>query len=138
MMKNVSYEIVEGGGIVRGIHNHGIRDLPHRFQAKYADMEGVRYYYKGRFISIYYDSNPTVMRQVEQVLKMDEQCLRNTHLKARSVLDFVNISREDRNPYIRKVVSSMTNHEIQQLLVADNGRPSSSSDEEETAYVGGN
>lgn len=102
-MKKISKEIVNGGGIVRGIHNHGIRDLPHRFKAKFADKEGNRYYRKGRFISVYYDSNPLTMRQVEQALRMDEEVLRNTHLKARSVLDMVNISREERNPYIKEV-----------------------------------
>lgn len=96
-------EIVKGGGIVRAVHNHGIRNLPHRFRAKYADKEGVRYYNKGRFISIYYDSNPATMKQVELTLAMQEEVLRNTHLKARSILDFVNIAREERNPYITQV-----------------------------------
>lgn len=103
VMKKVSLEIVEGGGIVRGIHNHGVRDLPHRFKAKYADKEGRRYFEKGRFVSIYYDSNPATMKGVEQILKMDEEILRNTHLRARSVLDVVNTSREERNPFIRRV-----------------------------------
>jgi ribosomal protein S6 len=100
-MKKASMEVIQGGGIVRAIHNHGIRNLPHRFRAKYADKEGNRYYSKGRFISIYYDSNPATMRQVEQVLKLDENLLRNTHLKARSILDYVNIEREERNPYVQ-------------------------------------
>ena len=96
-------EIVRGDGIVRAIHNHGIRSLPHRFRAKFADKEGNRYYSKGRFISIYYDSNPATMRQVEQLLMMEEEVLRNTHLKARSIFDYVNISREERNPYVKQV-----------------------------------
>lgn len=104
LMKQISLEVVNGGGIVRGIHNHGIRDLPQRFQARFADKQGTRYYTKGRFISVYYDSNPATMRQVEQILTMDEEVLRNTHLKARSILDFVNIGREDRNPYIKEVL----------------------------------
>jgi ribosomal protein S6 len=102
LMKKVSHEVVGGGGIVRAIHNHGIRDLPHRFKAKFPDKQGNRYYQKGRFISVYYDSNPATMRQVEQVLTMDEEVLRNTHLKTRSILDFVNITREERNPYIKE------------------------------------
>lgn len=104
LMKRLSHEVVGGGGIVRGIHNHGVRDLPQRFQARFADKQGTRYYYKGRFISIYYDSNPATMRQVEQILTMEEEVLRNTHLKARSMLDFVNIGREERNPFIREVL----------------------------------
>jgi ribosomal protein S6 len=103
LMKKVSHEVVGNGGIVRAIHNHGIRDLPHRFKAKFPDKQGNRYYQKGRFISVYYDSSPATMRQVEQVLKMDEEVLRNTHLKTRSILDFVNIAREERNPFIKQV-----------------------------------
>lgn len=106
-MKQIAHEVVGGGGIVRGIHNHGIRDLPHRFKARFADKQGVRYYTKGRFISIYYDSNPTTMRQVEQILTMDEDVLRNTHLKARSLMDFVNIGREERNPFIKEVLKDL-------------------------------
>lgn len=103
IVKNVSHEIVKGGGLVRGIHNHGIRTLPHRFKARFPDKEGNRYYSKGRFFSVYYDANPTTMKQVEQLLKMDEEVLRNTHLKARSILDFANV-REDRNPYVQRVL----------------------------------
>jgi len=100
LMKKVSHEVINGGGIVRGILNHGIRDLPQRFRAKYPDKQGNWYYEKGRFISIYYDSNPLTMRLVEQTLAMNEEVLRNTHLKARSILDFANISRAERHPYI--------------------------------------
>jgi ribosomal protein S6 len=103
LMKKVSHEVVGGGGIVRAIHNHGIRDLPHRFKAKFPDKQGNRYYQKGRFLSVYYDSNPATMRQVEQILKMDEEVLRNTHLKTRSILDLVSDAKETRNPYIQEV-----------------------------------
>ena len=110
-MKQISYEIVDNGGIVRSIQNHGIRDLPHRFKAKYADREGNRYYEKGRFISIYYDSNPSIMRQVEQILTMSEEVLRNTHLKSRSIIDFVNIARPERNPYVQEVLQQQVEEE---------------------------
>ena len=95
--------MVENGGIVRSIRNHGIRDLPHRFRAKYPDMQGNRYYKKGRFVSIYYDASPNTMRQVESVLSLNQVVLRQTHLRTRSKLDYVNIQNEDKNPYIRKV-----------------------------------
>ena len=120
LMKQISHEVVKGGGIVRGIHNHGIRDLPQRFKARFADKQGVRYYTKGRFISVYYDSNPATMRQVEQVLTLDEEVLRNTHLKARSILDFVNIGREERNPYIQQVVKVQKKEREQAKVLHEN------------------
>ena len=120
LMKQISHEVVNGGGIVRGIHNHGIRDLPLRFQARFADKQGNRYYTKGRFISIYYDSNPATMRQVEQILTLEEDVLRNTHLKARSILDFVNIGREERNPYIQRVLKEQQQERKQTKVLNQN------------------
>eukprot|EP00546_Thalassionema_frauenfeldii_P000396 CAMPEP_0178936952 /NCGR_PEP_ID=MMETSP0786-20121207/25471_1 /TAXON_ID=186022 /ORGANISM="Thalassionema frauenfeldii, Strain CCMP 1798" /LENGTH=125 /DNA_ID=CAMNT_0020615437 /DNA_START=158 /DNA_END=535 /DNA_ORIENTATION=+ len=105
LVKDISHKVVEKGGIVRSIQNHGIRDLPHRFKAKYADKEGIRYYEKGRFISVYYDSSPAAMRQVEADIRMNPEVLRTHHLKARNKLWYVNIAREDRNPYIQQVIA---------------------------------
>lgn len=104
LMKVISLKIVNNGGIVRSIQNHGIRQLPHRFKAKYADREGNRYYEKGRFISVFYDANPGVMREVEGILNLDEQILRNTHLKARNKFMDVNNVREKKNPYIQEIL----------------------------------
>ncbi|KAL3789243.1 hypothetical protein HJC23_002828 [Cyclotella cryptica] len=104
LMKDVSLKIVSNGGIVRSIQNHGIRQLPHRFKAKYADREGNRYYEKGRFISVFYDASPSVMRQVEGILNLDELILRNTHLKARNKFMDVNNVRENKNPYVQEIL----------------------------------
>lgn len=105
LMKDVSMKVVGGGGIVRGIRNHGVRDLPHRFKARYPDKLGNRYYKQGRFVSVYYDASPAVLREVESVLRLNEEVLRGTHLKARNKLWYVNIAREDKNPYIQKVLA---------------------------------
>lgn len=104
-MRDVSHRVVEGGGVVRTIRNHGVRTLPHTFQSTFPDSDGNRKHRKGRFISIYYDSNPQTMREVESILRTNEQVLRNTHLKARNKMWFVNIAREDRNPFIQKVIA---------------------------------
>eukprot|EP00980_Cylindrotheca_fusiformis_P018190 scaffold5887_cov122-Cylindrotheca_fusiformis.AAC.19 len=105
MMKQLSHKIVENGGIVRSIQNHGIRQFPHRVQARNPDfITGQRYFEKGRYISIYYDSNPATRSQVERLLSMDDQVLRNTHVKARSKLDWITMQRPDKNPYVQKVL----------------------------------
>jgi len=108
LVKEVALKVVEGGGIVRGVENHGIRSLPHRFKAKHPDREGNRYYDKGRFFSIYYDSNPKTMQNVERVLSKHEEVLRQTHLKVRNKLWYVNIDKEDKNPYIQRVIAMET------------------------------
>jgi hypothetical protein len=63
---------------------HGIRDFTHRFKAKFPDKQGNRYYQKGRFISVYYDSNYNDATGGTSPT-MDEEVLRNTHLKTRSI-----------------------------------------------------
>eukprot|EP00584_Thalassiosira_punctigera_P001276 CAMPEP_0172525826 /NCGR_PEP_ID=MMETSP1067-20121228/847_1 /TAXON_ID=265564 ORGANISM="Thalassiosira punctigera, Strain Tpunct2005C2" /NCGR_SAMPLE_ID=MMETSP1067 /ASSEMBLY_ACC=CAM_ASM_000444 /LENGTH=128 /DNA_ID=CAMNT_0013309197 /DNA_START=117 /DNA_END=503 /DNA_ORIENTATION=- len=104
LMKEISLKIVNNGGIVRSIQNHGIRQLPHRFKAKYADREGNRYYEKGRFISVFYDASPNTMRQVGGILNLNEEILRNTHLRATNKFNDVNNSRESKNSYVREIL----------------------------------
>mmetsp|Transcript_19453 Transcript_19453/g.27727 ORF Transcript_19453/g.27727 Transcript_19453/m.27727 type:complete len:135 (-) Transcript_19453:2358-2762(-) len=105
LVKEVALKVVESGGIVRGVENHGIRTLPHRFKAKHPDREGNRYFEKGRFFSIYYDCNPKTMLSIESVLSKKEEVLRQTHLKVRNKLWYVNIDKEEKNPYIQRVLA---------------------------------
>ena len=119
LMKDVSHKVVDGGGIVRGIRNHGVRDLPHRFKARYPDKLGNRYYKKGRFVSVYYDASPAVLREVESVLRLNEEVLRGTHLKARNKLWDVNIAREEKNPYIQKVLATERAGETEAAAAAE-------------------
>lgn len=85
---------------MRSIQNHGIRQLPHRFKAKYVDQDGNRYYEQGRFISVFYDASPRVKREVEGILNLNEEILRNTHLKATNKFSDVNNLNENKNPYL--------------------------------------
>ena len=104
-IKTVAHTVVNKGGIVRGVQNHGIRELPHRFKARYPDaLTGSRYFEKGRFISVYYDSNPKTMAEVKALVKNNSDLvLRETHLKVRNKMNYVNIVNENKNPYIRMV-----------------------------------
>jgi len=113
LMKEVSLKIVDNGGIVRSIQNHGIRQLPHRFKAKYADRDGARYYEKGRFISVFYDASPNIMKQVEGILAMDEQILRTTHLRATNKFEDVNNLKEKKNPYIQEILNELQQESAQ-------------------------
>ena len=119
LVKDISHKVVANGGIVRSIQNHGIRDLPHRFRSKFPDKEGVRYYEKGRFISVYYDASPTAMKEVETVISRNNVVLRSTHIKARNKLWEVNIAREDKNRWIQKVLAM----EEAEKMTSSNERP---------------
>mmetsp|Transcript_22939 Transcript_22939/g.35310 ORF Transcript_22939/g.35310 Transcript_22939/m.35310 type:complete len:136 (+) Transcript_22939:113-520(+) len=104
LTKSIAHKVVENGGIVRGVQNHGIRVLPNRFRARYPDeTTGSRYFQKGRFISLYYDSSPKVMSEVGSLVKMHDDVLRETHLKVRNKMWYVNIVNEKKNPYIQRV-----------------------------------
>ena len=104
LMKEISLKIVTSGGIVRSIQNHGVRQLPHRFKAKYTDRDGNPYLEKGRFVSVFYDASPSTMRQVEGVLNLNEDVLRNTHLKAKNKFHDINNVRENKNPYVQEIL----------------------------------
>ena len=105
-MKKVSHEVVNGGGIVRGIHNHGIRTVPHRFKAAYADQLGRRYYEKVRFVSVYFDCNPATRLATEQVVRLDEHVLRQTHLRARCPFEKMNEEAFSRSSLSTPFISS--------------------------------
>ncbi|KAL7502245.1 hypothetical protein ACHAXN_000253, partial [Cyclotella atomus] len=81
--------------------------LPHRLKVHYADIDGNHYYEKGRFISVFYDASPATMRQVEGILNLNEEILRNMHLRARSKFDDINNVREDKNPYVQEILGEM-------------------------------
>jgi ribosomal protein S6 len=104
-MKDMSLEVVKNGGIVRGVQNHGIRQLPHRFKAKFPDKAGNRYFEHGRFVSMYYDTSPKTMREVENILRKDDHVLRQTHLRLKNKMDYVNYGREDKNPYVQRALA---------------------------------
>jgi ribosomal protein S6 len=115
-------EVVSDGGVVRSIQNHGIRDLPHRIKAKRPDIFGNRYFDKGRFVSIYYDGNPNTIRMIENVLVFNDDVIRRATLKARNPLWYVNIAREDKNPYVGKVRRMEHEARMQQQQLAKQQR----------------
>lgn len=47
------------------------------------------------------------MRQVEGILNLNEEILRNTHLKARNKFDDINNVRENKNPYVQEILGEM-------------------------------
>mmetsp|Transcript_745 Transcript_745/g.1686 ORF Transcript_745/g.1686 Transcript_745/m.1686 type:complete len:146 (+) Transcript_745:278-715(+) len=100
LTKAISSAVIDGGGIVRGVQNHGVRELPHFFRARQTDREGDRYYRRGRFLSIYYDCDPVTLQDVKLALQMDEGVLRHTTLRPRTSLDIVNGTNPKKNPYL--------------------------------------
>lgn len=126
IMKEISLKVVENGGIVRSVQNHGLRKFPHRFKAKYPDiLTQQRYYEQGRFISFYYDANPSTLQKVEAILNMNDQVLRHTHLRSRSKLDWIN-HRHDKNPYVQEVLRR--DRELLELQTAEDAAINAAND----------
>lgn len=58
--------ILQEGGVVRSVANHGIRVLPYRFHSKHDIKEDdKRWFCSGRWVSAYYDANPAVAQRME-------------------------------------------------------------------------
>lgn len=58
--------ILEEGGVVRSVANHGIRVLPYRFHSKHDIKEkDDRWFCSGRWASAYYDASPAVAKKME-------------------------------------------------------------------------
>lgn len=66
IFRMVAKNVLEDGGIVRAVTNHGIRVLPYRFHSKHnvSDHES-RWFTSGRWVSAYYDVNPSVAKRME-------------------------------------------------------------------------
>lgn len=47
------------------------------------------------------------MRQVENILKLDEEILRTTHLRATNKFEDVNNLKENKNEYVQEIMKEM-------------------------------
>lgn len=58
--------ILQEGGVVRSIANHGVRVLPYRFHSRHDLKEDdKRWFSSGRWASAYYDASPGVAERME-------------------------------------------------------------------------
>jgi len=104
------------------VKNHGIREFPHRYQAKYPDyLTQQRYYDKGRLFSIWYESSPKTQSKISNYLdkQLANNVLRYTQLQSKSKLSqFANLPQEvvvdgdgvsvpalyKKNPYVKNAL----------------------------------
>jgi ribosomal protein S6 len=79
------------GGWVRAVENHGVRPLPYRIKSRYSP-EGERFQDAARFTSLYFDAPVKTKADVEQALALNEQVLRTSFFRPKSVVDEVRTS----------------------------------------------
>jgi hypothetical protein len=61
LFRAVASEVISAGGVVRTVENVGVRTLPERFKSKFADRNGIRYHYEGRFCTMRFDASPDTL-----------------------------------------------------------------------------
>lgn len=58
--------VLQEGGVVRSVANHGIRVLPYRFHSKHdLGEETSRWFCSARWASAYFDAKPAVAERME-------------------------------------------------------------------------
>lgn len=98
MVKRHAKAILNHGGIVRGVENHGVRALQERAKRKYATSEGDRYFWEARMISVTFDASPICLKEAERALRNEDSVLRWHVSKETGNFDKIN-SRSYKNPY---------------------------------------
>ncbi len=101
--KDIGRVVIERGGVLRTVEDQGIRDLPHRFKAKFTDRYGVRYHEDGRFVSLRFDASPTALREVERFLNLDEEILRYSFIRPKEYEREANNPRFKKNPFLENI-----------------------------------
>eukprot|EP01035_Chromulina_nebulosa_P002593 gene2593-3516_t len=101
LFKKYAATVIETGGTIRSIENHGVRPLPERTKTKFTTPEGLRYYYDARYVSAYIDVSPKGIKDVDRVLKTNENVIRSHLIKAPSCIARIN-ARRFNNPYFVK------------------------------------
>lgn len=97
LFRNLCKLVLDDGGIVRCIENHGVRSLAYRFRARQG-IENEMYFTHGRWVSIYMDAKPPTISKVERELNLHEGYLRSNVTRPRIKMDYVNSSKRT-NPW---------------------------------------
>lgn len=91
--------ILDNGGVVRGIENHGIRPLLERATRKYAHTDGSRHFWEARYVTVSFDASPSCLQETERMMRMEEGVLRVFTTKVDTHINKVN-SKNFKNPYL--------------------------------------
>jgi ribosomal protein S6 len=98
LFKSHSEIVMKGGGVVRGIENHGVRPLPSRARRKFTSTTGERYFWDARFTTTTFDVSPDVLVDINRFLRDDEAVLRYFTIKQDDKMHRV-ASKNYKNPY---------------------------------------
>jgi len=91
--------VLDNGGVIRGIENHGIRPLLERATRKYAHTDGTRHFWEARYVTASFDASPKCLLETQRMLRMEEGVLRSFTTRVPTAVNKVN-SRNFKNPYL--------------------------------------
>ncbi|CAN0560350.1 unnamed protein product, partial [Ectocarpus sp. 12 AP-2014] len=92
--------ILEEGGVVRSVANHGVRVLPYRFHSKHDIKEkDDRWFSSGRWASAYYDASPAVAKKMEEQLWAEDKVIRVSTRRPSTKMDRIASTHERSNPW---------------------------------------
>ncbi|TFJ86251.1 hypothetical protein NSK_002459 [Nannochloropsis salina CCMP1776] len=89
LLKQCATTVLSNGGAMRGFENHGLRALSHRLRNRRAMEEEQKYHWRARYISSYFDVSPDTVKEVERVLRLDENVLRFFTLRPKTQADLI-------------------------------------------------
>ena len=99
LFKRHAKTVLENGGVLRGIENHGIKPLPERTKRKYAASDGTRLFWEARFVTASFDASPKCLTEIERLLRNEEGVLRFHFIKRDTTINRIN-SKTYKNPYL--------------------------------------
>jgi len=90
LVRNTTLDILNSGGVVRGLHNWGERSLPQRMKRHQA------WHYEGHYWLMHFDANPTVLAELNRKMILDHRVLRCTTFKLGDKLEYI-VQRPDKS-----------------------------------------
>jgi ribosomal protein S6 len=85
-------------GTIRGIENHGVRNLAERTRRQYPALDGTRYFWDARFVTVTFDGTPTCLSEIDRFLRTEESVLRQFAVKVKSNVE-LSKAMTYKNPY---------------------------------------
>ncbi|GMI48807.1 hypothetical protein TrCOL_g11379 [Triparma columacea] len=98
-IRTLAKTIVGDGGVVRTVENLGVRRLPMRTKARFADREGNRYFDDARLVNIRFDTNPATLLELQRIVKLEEVVIKQTVTKEKDKSRLGNVKKMKQNMF---------------------------------------
>eukprot|EP00349_Pseudokeronopsis_sp_Brazil_P003521 CAMPEP_0202972028 /NCGR_PEP_ID=MMETSP1396-20130829/32787_1 /ASSEMBLY_ACC=CAM_ASM_000872 /TAXON_ID= /ORGANISM="Pseudokeronopsis sp., Strain Brazil" /LENGTH=115 /DNA_ID=CAMNT_0049702021 /DNA_START=25 /DNA_END=372 /DNA_ORIENTATION=+ len=85
-------------GNIRGIENHGLRNMPTRLRRKNTASDGSRFYWEARYVTVTFDASPVCLLEADRFLRLEEPVLRQFVTRAKTNLELA-ASETYKNPF---------------------------------------